>query len=63
MDPIRPIGPRDVELERIYRVERTAEEERRRQGDDERRRRRRDAESQGGDEPPEDDGHAIDIRV
>jgi hypothetical protein len=64
MDSIQPIGPRDSDLERIYRVERLRDERRRDRDEDERGKRRRPPPERGGDdEPPEDEGHTIDVRV
>jgi len=60
MDPIRPIGAREPELEQVYRVERPADERRREREEAKRRERRRPPRSRTGDEPP-DDGHTVDF--
>ena len=71
MDPIRPIGPHDIEVDPILRVERASQQERERQQRERRERERRreqlaelEAEPPAVSPEPGDDGEQhIDIRV
>jgi hypothetical protein len=65
MDPIRPIGPADRDLEPVVRVTRSSPDGERRQRDQPEQQKRREppaAEPQASEDGPED-GSLIDVRV